>query len=179
MEVCPYDEQPLIPLARSKSLPPPNQTKHSPPDTVVPQPSKPRGMPAIAIVAILALLGLAMLCLLLPVLAAAQSKALRIHCATNLKQISNATRAWSDAHQGKLPESCLDLSNEMIDPAVFVCPEDKKRFPLPRSHPAVWDTNNCSYEFPLAGALTEPGDKRVIVRCPIHRMAFNLDGLVK
>jgi prepilin-type N-terminal cleavage/methylation domain-containing protein len=95
----------------------------------------------IAIIAILA-------GLLLPALAKAKSKAQRIKCASNLKQIGLAMRLWADEHGGKYPwvveqtdgggkpngtENAtarlqfLLVSNELATPNLLLCPGDTER----------------------------------------------------
>jgi len=97
----------------------------------------------IAIIAILA-------SLLLPALARAKTRAQRITCVNNLKQISLAMRLWADGNDGKFPWKVektdgggkpdgsgtnrvnfqLSLAaNELVTPKVLLCPQDTRRIP--------------------------------------------------
>jgi prepilin-type N-terminal cleavage/methylation domain-containing protein len=95
----------------------------------------------IAIIAILA-------AILLPALARAKSRAHRIHCTNNLKQIGVAFRVWADDHRGRYPwwiaqtegggkpdgsdnakanvQFCI-ASNELVTPKLLICPSDLER----------------------------------------------------
>lgn len=91
----------------------------------------------IAIIAVLA-------GLLLPALARAKSKAHRIACASNLRQVGMAMRGFSNEHRDKYPchvlpaeggamtrpnawEHFITLSNELASPKLFWCPSDTER----------------------------------------------------
>jgi len=95
----------------------------------------------IAIIAILA-------SMLLPALARAKTRAKRIACASNLKQIGLSMKLWADDHEGKYPwlvdqklgggkpdgsdnatanvQFCIS-SNELVTPKLVICPEDIQR----------------------------------------------------
>ena len=93
----------------------------------------------IAIIAILA-------GMLLPSLARAKSKGLRISCTSNLHQVSIGLKLWADDHEGKYPwlltpsqggglgvsatwAQLIPLSNELVTPKVLTCASDKDRPP--------------------------------------------------
>jgi prepilin-type N-terminal cleavage/methylation domain-containing protein len=91
----------------------------------------------IAIIAILA-------AMLLPSIAKAKTKALRISCVSNMKQAGTSIILWSMDHEGKYPwivrgndggsygmsqawEHFATLSNELVTPKVLHCAMDKTR----------------------------------------------------
>ncbi len=93
----------------------------------------------IAIIAILA-------AMLLPAVAKAKSKAQRIACVSNAKQVGTALIMWAQDHDGKFPWLVLPtdggshtlsaawqhfatISNELATPKVLRCPTDKDRPP--------------------------------------------------
>lgn len=93
----------------------------------------------IAIIAILA-------ALMLPALARAKERALRIPCAGQLRQIGMAMRVFANDHQDKFPpqvelkdggartrpnawEHFAVLSNELVTPKMLVCPGDREKNP--------------------------------------------------
>jgi prepilin-type N-terminal cleavage/methylation domain-containing protein len=91
----------------------------------------------IAIIAILA-------AMLLPAVARAKAKAVRIACVSNTKQAGAALIMWAQDHEGKFPwlvkindggshtlaaawEHFAPVSNELVTPKVLHCPADKDR----------------------------------------------------
>jgi prepilin-type N-terminal cleavage/methylation domain-containing protein len=93
----------------------------------------------IAIIAILA-------GLLMPALARAKSKAVRIHCVSQLRQVGLAMRSFANDHRDLFPsqvevndggartrptawEHFAVLSNELSTPRILVCSSDKERKP--------------------------------------------------
>ena len=91
----------------------------------------------IAIIAILA-------AMLLPAVAKAKSKAQRIACLSNAKQVGTAFIMWAQDHEGKFPwlvktadggshtlpaawQHFAVISNELVTPKVLHCPTDKDR----------------------------------------------------
>lgn len=105
-----------------------------------------RGLTIWEVVIVLALFGL-IISLLLPSTGRPRTKATRINCISNLKQVGLATRIWAGDHEDRLPvdvstnEGGLSelsgqllasdifriLSNELSVPKVVLCPSDLER----------------------------------------------------
>lgn len=122
----------------------------------------------IAIIAILA-------GLLLPALTRAKSRAQRVHCVSNLKQIGLGMRLWADTYEGRYPwrvdqkegggkPNGTDnvpahvqfglVSNELVTPKVLHCPSDKAR--IPGDDFAAYQTGNVSYALGDDAEQTKP-----------------------
>jgi len=140
----------------------------------------------IAIIAILA-------GMLLPALSRAKSKAQRITCANNLKQVGLAMRLWADSNEGKFPwkvdqslgggkpngtdNARVNLqfsiaSNELAATKILLCPNDVGRFPA--TNFATISLTNASYAL-----CNEADEKRPRVLLAIDRnlSGFDFTGL--
>ena len=77
---------------------------------------------------VLAALGLLLAGLLMPALAQAKKKSLRINAVNNLKQIGTALRLWADDNSGVLPTSLPLLTNELGTLRLLTDPETDQPF---------------------------------------------------
>jgi prepilin-type N-terminal cleavage/methylation domain-containing protein len=140
----------------------------------------------IAIIAILA-------GMLLPALSRAKSKAQRMTCGNNLKQVGLGTRLWADSNDGKFPwkvdqsrgggmpngtdNAKVNLqfsivSNELASTKILLCPSDGRR--VPATNFAVIALTNVSYAL-----CSEADEKRPRVMLAIDRnlTGFDFTGL--
>jgi len=140
----------------------------------------------IAIIAILA-------GMLLPALSRAKSKAQRITCANNLKQLGLAMRLWADNYEGKFPwqvDQSLGggkpngtdnakvnlqisiISNELASTKILLCPNDVRRDAA--TNFASLSLTNISY-----AVCNEANEKRprVILATDRNMTGFDFTGL--
>lgn len=117
----------------------------------------------------------ALVALLLPALAAAKQKALRISCISNLKIIGISYRVWEGDHNDKSPMAvsvtnggamelavagnaavCFQvMSNLLTTPKILHCPADTKRLAATNFATGFSDAN-ISYFFGLDAVETSP-----------------------
>ncbi len=140
----------------------------------------------IAIIAILA-------AMLLPALSRAKSKAQRITCANNLKQVGLGMRLWADNNDGKFPWKVPQsagggmpngtdnakvnfqftiVSNELVTPKILLCPNDVPR--VAATNFTAIALTNVSYAL-----CSEADEKRPRVMLAIDRnlTGFDFTGL--
>ena len=115
--------------------------------------------------------------LLLPALAKAKEKAVRINCVNNLKQVGLAIRISAGDKGNVLPRSLVDLSNELGSPNILLCPADPRHTSNPNGY-KIWDPANVSYQYLTPGANADKVVNQVIVRCPFHNNELMGDGSV-
>jgi len=104
---------------------------------------------------------------------AAQKRAQRIKCISNIKQIGLAARLWAHDNKDVLPPDFLTMSNELNSPYILVCPGDTKRHPA--ANWAEFGPGNVSYEL-LSPGIPETHQSAVLVRCAIHNDVGLVDG---
>lgn len=114
----------------------------------------------------------------LALLAVAAAPALKRHndsvrCGNQMHAILFvAALEWPDEQGGKLLDSFVSISNELIMPALLVCHGEQSRRPA-----TTWSSlapGNCSYELVTPG-LSKGDSNSVFLRCPVHGYAGYAD----
>lgn len=121
---------------------------------------------------LLVVVSLAVVLLLISLAPRKKGRSLRVRCTVNLKQVALAFNLWAHDREtrfpmellaseggtreaalaGKLLPNFLIISNELRDPALLICPEDKQRKPAKTF--ASLTTANLSYFPNVDAALT-------------------------
>jgi Domain of unknown function (DUF4190)/GYF domain 2 len=140
--------------------------------------------------------------MLLPALQQAKTRAQRINCVNNMKQIGLAFRTWALDHGDQYPfnvstnaggtlELCalgadgfdanaalhfMVLSNELATPLTLVCPGDNKQPAIDFQHlqPA-----NVSYLLRSGSNVNDTMPQMILAICPIHHNVLLSDGSVQ
>ncbi len=141
--------------------------------------------------------------MLLPALSRAKSRAQRINCVNNMKQIGLAFRVWAIDHDDSFPFNVstnkggtLELSklesdgfdrnaalhfrvmaNELSTPKILVCPADgKKKAALDFES---LQPGNVSYPVRSGPNVSDTNPEMVLAVCPIHNNVLLCDGSVQ
>ena len=104
-------------------------------------------------------------------------------CASNLTSVSFAARLYFNDHQDAFPRSILDLSNEVVNAKVLICPADAER-QSPNHQAKIsakpWSlltTNDVTYLL-LGTGLPATNSAQHLFHCPIHQYSARADGRV-
>jgi hypothetical protein len=108
--------------------------------------------------------------------AQAESRAERIACVNNLKQLGVAVRIWANDHNGQFPADFVSMANEMVTWKIVQCPGDKSRQITSWSQVAAGDV---SYQIYTAGLTDKDNPAIVVFECPLHHNVGLLDGSVQ
>lgn len=132
------------------------------------------GYVSFALIPIIAVL----VALMLPALSQAKSKAQRISCVSNLKQIGLAARLYANDHEGTFPADFAGMSEFLSSPKILVCPSDTDT--VPASDWPTFGPRHLSYEYLTPGVVEEDTDPQAVMfQCTIHNNVALVDGSVQ
>ncbi len=92
-------------------------------------------------------------------------------CGKRLAAISQAARLWADAHDSRLPNGFVMMSNELATPSILICPGDKSRDPADNWQALT--SANSSYHI-YEGAISmkdlplEMAEHLPYLQCKVH-----------
>jgi hypothetical protein len=108
--------------------------------------------------------------------AEAESKAERVACVNNLKQIGLAARIFANDNKGQYPADFMSMTNELQSWKILHCPADKSRQITSWAQVAAGDV---SYKISTAGLTDRDNPSIVVYECPLHHNVGMLDGSVQ
>jgi len=157
-----------------------------------------RGIPGFSIIEMVVVLGVVFVlaALMLPALASAKSKAQRIHCVNNLKQMGLAFRLWANDNNDSFPmqvpkekggsKEAIEqgqpalhfraISNELGSAKVLYCPSDSRR---QAQNFSKLEVENISYFIGVDAEESKPlmllaGDRNVTNGLPVKNTLLEL-----
>ncbi|HTD87907.1 MAG TPA: DUF4190 domain-containing protein [Candidatus Binatia bacterium] len=111
--------------------------------------------------------------LLLPALAKAKDRALKVTCVNQMKSVDAAVRQYTNEHNNNYPPNLLILSNQVAVPKLLVCPADTTRRRRESWNDVMISGSSYIFTVPATGSPQE-----VVLRCPVHGNVAHADGSV-
>ena len=96
-------------------------------------------------------------------------------CVSKLVAIISAEKQWAAAHDQRLPDTFLALSNQLGSPAYLICPKDRYRQPAPNW--SLFSAARSSYTLTNAGTRMNSPDEP-LVTCSTHGFVGYADDTV-